>query len=155
MKREERRLRFNDRQLDLHLIYFLTTKIQTMGKIIQNIEKTNMKKLSNGNNQVDSQKSEIIEEDSYMKIRVIPEEDGISHKINGYTSDYTNISSDNHFRNKLSGKLPTLPEARSKKFLNKSVPKLSHPKIPVAGKTNYRKRKLNINKIASNLNTKD
>lgn len=91
--------------------------------------------------------------DSDVKIKVIPDQDLSSHP-NDYTSEFTNMSTDHH-KIELKKSLPTLPEGAENKKNNRSAPRLSKLGFPIAGRMKYRKRRLNINKIASNLHKKD
>lgn len=93
-------------------------------------------------------------EDSETKSRILAERDGSNQNTNDYNSEYTNLSTDN-YKYKVKGSLPSLPESSGKKKYNKSVPRLSQLGFPIAGRMKYRKRRLNINKIASNLHKKD
>ena len=106
---------------------------------------------------INLQAREIQREDSNVHIKVIPESNPLNNNpINEYSSDYTNMSTDNNFKYNVKGSLPTLSESVGKKLLNKSVPRLSHPGYPIVTKhPKVKKRRLNINKLASNLHKKD
>ncbi|CAI2374357.1 unnamed protein product [Moneuplotes crassus] len=119
----------------------------------QNNEGSN-RKMSINSDPIKVHQREYRREDSDTKSRILGERDGSSHNNNDYNSEYTNLSTDN-YKYKIKGSLPSLPESSGTKKYNKSVPRLSQLGFPIAGRMKYRKRKLNINKISSNLHKKD